>query len=374
MRRKEIALICILVLIFNVIPLSVTAYSQQGTKSYIVSPWAEAEISKADSYGLIPASLKEVDLRKSITREEFAELAVLLYEKATNKKASPASTNPFTDTKNPEILKAYNLGITTGTSASTFSPKESTDREQIATMLSRTIRIIEPEGDFSISDAPTFTDEKDISPWALEHVKFMSKTGIIKGTDGKFMPKPITPEQKASGYAITTREQAIAMSVRAFQQYSKNIITETSIPANLLGQWRYHFDAGVNGQSFYEIEFEKDGTFSFRMAIVVSTGSGFTSSTYGVAASSEGKYKSTGDNKILLYDIVGGSVSENIYNDNFYEHIEKTYSIRDTLLEDIEFYYTVENNSITFKPLIETGPNKLGFGLLTEEDSLTFVK
>ncbi len=121
--------------------------------------------------------------------------------------------------KNPEILKAYQVGITAGASATTFEPNKLINREQVATMLSRAIRIMVPTADFSTDGAPTFKDEKNISTWALEHVKYMSKIGIIKGIDGNFMPKAITSAQIAEGYANTTREQAIAMGVRAFEKY-----------------------------------------------------------------------------------------------------------------------------------------------------------
>ena len=73
-----------------------------------------------------------------------------------------------------------------------------------------------PNGDFSTTGAPTFTDEDKISSWALEHVLYMAKKGIIKGSDGKFMPKAVTTMETASGYATTTREQAVAMSLRSF--------------------------------------------------------------------------------------------------------------------------------------------------------------
>lgn len=183
------------------------------------SQWATAELKKADEYGIIPDSLKGADMTKPITREEFAELAVKLYEKTTGKAAVAASPNPFTDTANPEILKAFKLGVTTGTSATTFAPKELTNREQVATMLSRAIRVMAPGADFSTDGAPSFTDQKDISSWALEHVKFMSKNEIIKGSNGKFMPKATTTAEKAAGYATTTREMAIAMSVRSFEKF-----------------------------------------------------------------------------------------------------------------------------------------------------------
>jgi len=208
----------------NVISRNMPAWSE-------ASAWATGELKKADDYGLIPDSLKGADMTKPITREEFAELAVKLYEKTTDTKATAASPNPFTDTSNPEILKAFKLGITTGTSATTFAPKDLTNREQVATMLSRAIRVMAPDGDFSTDGAPNFTDQKDISSWALEHVKFMSKNGIIKGADGKFMPKATTTAQSAAGYATTTREQAIAMSVRSYEQF-KDISTKTLIESS----------------------------------------------------------------------------------------------------------------------------------------------
>lgn len=199
----------------NIASTKVQAYSN-------ASNWAKPELDKANDYGLIPGILKGADMTKPITREEFAELAVKLYEKTTGNAAQATSPNPFTDTKNTEILKAYNIGVTVGTSATTFSPKTLINREQMATMLSRTIRAMVPNADFSTAGAPIFNDEKHISAYALEHVKYMSKNGIILGSNGNFMPKAVTPAQEAEGYARATREQAIAMSVRTFEKYNSN--------------------------------------------------------------------------------------------------------------------------------------------------------
>lgn len=194
-------------------------YSQNMPAWSGASAWASAELQKADDYELIPDILSGANMTKPITREEFAALALKLYEKVTGETAAAASSDPFTDTNNPEVLKAYALGITTGTSSTTFDPKDLTNRQEVATMLSRAIRIMAPDADFSTDGAPAFSDSTDISSWALEHVKFMSKAGIIKGTDGKFMPRATTTAQEAAGYAVTTREQALAMSVRIFEQY-----------------------------------------------------------------------------------------------------------------------------------------------------------
>ncbi len=197
----------------NIASTKVNAYSD-------ASAWAKSELDEADQKGLIPDSLRGADMTKPITREEFAELAVKLYEKTTGTSVT-AGNNPFTDTTNPEIIKAYQLGITTGITPTTFAPKELTNREQVATMLTRTIKKMVPDGDFSTAGAPTFTDQKNISTWALDSVLYMAKQGIIKGSEGKFMPKAVTTAEIAAGYATTTREQAIAMSLRTYNQLVK---------------------------------------------------------------------------------------------------------------------------------------------------------
>jgi len=181
------------------------------------SAWATAELKKADDAGLIPGILKGADLTKPITREEFCELALLLYEKTTGKTPAPASPNPFTDTKNAQVLKAFALGITKGTSDTTFSPKNLITRQECATMLYRAIKAIAPGADYSIAGVADFPDQKDIDSWAVEGTKYMSKLGIIKGDNrGYFMPRATTTAQTAAGYGMATREAAILMSVRTY--------------------------------------------------------------------------------------------------------------------------------------------------------------
>jgi len=183
------------------------------------SSWAEPELKKAEEAGLIPGILEGVDLTRPITREEFCELSVLLYEKTTGKNAPTAASNPFIDTQNSQILKAYQLGITSGTSADTFSPRILINREQCAAMLFRAMKAIEPDRDFNITGVRDFPDQKYISEWAVEATKYMSKVGIITGDNqGNFMPKATTTAQEAAGYGRATREQAIALSLRTYEK------------------------------------------------------------------------------------------------------------------------------------------------------------
>ena len=186
------------------------------------SQWATGELKKAEEYGLVPDSLKGADLTKNITREEFAEVALLMYQKASGiTDTTPYSPNPFVDTANAQILKAFKLGIVKGVSATEFKPKELINREQVAAMLTRTIKLIAPDADYGVAGAPTFSDQKDISGWALNDCLYMAKIGIIKGSDGKFMPRAVSEAQKAVGYANTSREQALAMSVRTVEKLQK---------------------------------------------------------------------------------------------------------------------------------------------------------
>ncbi|HEX2945318.1 MAG TPA: S-layer homology domain-containing protein [Clostridia bacterium] len=182
------------------------------------SKWAVPELKKASELELIPDILKGADMTKPISREEFAELAVLLYEKTAQKTATPVSPNPFKDTKNPQILKAFTIGITDGTSATTFSPKTLINREQCAAMLFRTIKAIAPDADYSVAGVKNFPDQKYISAYAVEATKYMSKLGIIQGDSaGNFMPKATTTAQKAANYGMATREAAILMAARTYE-------------------------------------------------------------------------------------------------------------------------------------------------------------
>ncbi|HHV75519.1 MAG TPA: hypothetical protein GXX41_12975 [Thermoanaerobacterium sp.] len=208
----------------NIVSIGAEAFYKEA------SNWAKPELQKANDLGLIPDILKGADMTKPITREEFAELAVVLYERVTDKKSEPVSPNPFTDTANPQILKAYNLGITSGTSQTTFSPKVLINREQCAAMLFRAIKAIHPQGDYSIAGVKDFPDQKHISSWAVEATKYMNKIGVIAGdAQGNFMPKATTPAQEAAGYGMATREQAIALSVRTHDKAPEIKASSTNI-------------------------------------------------------------------------------------------------------------------------------------------------
>jgi len=188
------------------------------------SSWATAELQKASDLGLIPAVLMGADMTKPITRAEFAAISVKVYENLANTKAQPVATNPFTDCSDAEVLKAYNLGVTNGTSATTFTPNQILNREQAATMLTRVYKKVSMDGwtlatdsQFTLSyeKPPVFADDELISGWAKDSVYFMNANKIINGVGGnKFAPKNTTSAEEATGYANATREQALLIAAR----------------------------------------------------------------------------------------------------------------------------------------------------------------
>lgn len=192
------------------------------------SDWAISELEKAKSLDLIPQILNDADLTQKVTREEFAEVSVKLYESLSGKSAEEATENPFSDTKNPQILKAYNLGITNGVTATTFAPSETLTREQASTMLARAYQsayALEKLPDFEKNQ--TFADDDLISSWAKDSVYFMAAKGVISGVSAThFAPKPANDEDAARGYGSATREQSLILAVRICE----NLRTEPVTP------------------------------------------------------------------------------------------------------------------------------------------------
>ena len=195
------------------------------------SDWAQPYVQQADELGLIPEVLEGADMSKPITRLEFAAVCVKTYEAIAGTAALPAITNPFTDTRDTEVLKAYNLGVTNGTSATTFGPDTLLNREQMSTMLTRVFkRVTMPgwtlttDGQFTLNyqmPAP-FADDADISAYARDSVYFMASHGIVGGMGNNiFAPRAVTTQQQAQGYAQATREQALTIAVRMVESFGK---------------------------------------------------------------------------------------------------------------------------------------------------------
>lgn len=173
------------------------------------STWAQSDVNFALNDNLLDLDLLGNDYTKNISRLQFCSVVVRLAEEMTGKTITPAAANTFTDTSNAYVLKAYAAGITSGTSATTFSPDATLNRQQMATFLYRTLRYIEKNSDYKYtsytSKLANYADNAQLESWAVESMAFMNALDLIKGTSDT----TLSPNNKC------TIEQAIAVAERS---------------------------------------------------------------------------------------------------------------------------------------------------------------
>ncbi|MEA4848009.1 MAG: hypothetical protein VB106_12330, partial [Clostridiaceae bacterium] len=85
-----------LIFLFMVIVMA-TSITYADSDSSQPSNWAKAEIEEAKDIDLIPERIQG-EYKSNISREEFSEIAVNLYEALSGKEAVLQGENPFTDT------------------------------------------------------------------------------------------------------------------------------------------------------------------------------------------------------------------------------------------------------------------------------------
>ncbi len=176
------------------------------------SDWARDYMEQAGAKGLIPDRLSGQDLTQEITRAEFASVAVKLYEALNPNVSVSTSTNPFTDTTDSDVLRAYALGIVNGVSEDRFAPDQTLTREQAVTMLGRVYELTETS---AVSGGATleqsdqlFADDGSISDYARNYVYFFVGQGIVDGVGhGQFSPLGTMTREQAVKVAVETADK-----------------------------------------------------------------------------------------------------------------------------------------------------------------------
>ena len=193
----------------------------KGTKSYLLdgkggetllpanvmehdySSWAKDEVAAAGEHGLTESfSYPKLD----ITRENFTQLVMNLYNKIYPDKEIPALETKFTDcSDDPNVNNAAALGIITGYEDGTFRPYKTISRQEAATMLDRLYQVL--GGKTDVVSEKAFADDAKIGDWARDSVYAMRKIGIMQGKEkNQFCP--------TDGY---TAEQSIVTIERMYQ-------------------------------------------------------------------------------------------------------------------------------------------------------------
>lgn len=178
---------------------------------HLTSTWAKDVVVEAFLNHMVPAYMEEAhnyDLRGSVTRGEFAGIAVRLYEAMSGEEAFYTDDDPFVDVETGTdrytfIMAARDLGIVKGTSttARIFEPDKLVSRQEAALMLSRVFEAV--GGEIPAGASTTFGDNGEISSWAMDAVAFMSARGIINGVgSNRFNPKGNATVEEALKIAV----------------------------------------------------------------------------------------------------------------------------------------------------------------------------
>lgn len=192
---------------FSVFP-GVDSYALSENAVNSASSWAKKDILAAEELNLLTDRIQG-NFQDKITREEFSELAVKLYEALRGKEAKVPTNHPFADTRNPNIAAANKLGIVNGVGNNRFLPNGIASREEVSVILYNAIKAAKPEYGYISRNEHVFRDQNMISSWAKEAVKYLYSRGVVKGVGNKtFSPR-----------ATTSREEAIIMVKRIYEAF-----------------------------------------------------------------------------------------------------------------------------------------------------------
>ncbi len=180
--------------------VNVFAYSAVGS---VPSDWAVSQIEEAKQLGIITPRA-QMNYLAPLTREGYCELVVVMLERLLGYELPAPPINPFNDTANPSILKAYEFGVTAGLTQTTFGPTNNITREQVAAMTVRALQNAQFKTGTILLEPPArdllFADRDQIESYALESMKYSTSNNIFVGDQpggtGYVFPKNFITSQE----------------------------------------------------------------------------------------------------------------------------------------------------------------------------------
>lgn len=157
--------------------------------------WAKDSIEKLASRGIISGmGNNKFEPQKNVTREEFVKIIVAAY----NLIDENAQNTNFEDVDNKQwyakyVASAYNAGIISGVSDTSFGTGEPITREDMAVIAFRAAKLGKTQ------DGERFFDDDLISGYAKDAVYTMKAKGMMRGKgDGIFDPKAYATRAEAA--------------------------------------------------------------------------------------------------------------------------------------------------------------------------------
>ena len=174
---------------------------------YGISTWAIMEVREMQKRGMIPSCLDNCNMKDGITRAQMCGIAILAYEKVTGADYTPKNSGYFTDSNDPDVNAAYELGIVGGYGNGKFGPNDTLTREQFFKIMANFMQVIGyPRDDSRAVSLSQYRDGSSVASWAQSPARLMIYIGAVRG-DGK----NLNPKNN------TTIEEAIAIFLRCFK-------------------------------------------------------------------------------------------------------------------------------------------------------------
>ena len=175
---------------------------QGGLPLYTAADWAVDILNRAEDNQLITKRNRS-NFQKTITRLEFAELAVNLIEKVTGQ-TLPLSETVFNDTSDEVARKAVYADVTAGKGDNRFAPDDPITRQEICVMLNKVIKYVDQStGHTTLTNTSTqldsarFNDTHQVAPWAVTSVAALTNNGLMSGKGSGVAPLDNTTTQEA---------------------------------------------------------------------------------------------------------------------------------------------------------------------------------
>ena len=203
---KQLKRICSFALIITLLASTVSASAAATYSDIPEGAWYASAVEHVTNRGIFNGYSTEVFApQATLTREMFV---TALGRKNGLDLESIENNHQFSDVdfeswSGPYIVWAYETGLTQGTSATTFSPKDAVTREQVAVFVDNYLCSIGLPADAGEESSCDYSDADGINLWAVEAVESLYDCGLMTGNpQGEFEPKE----------SITRAEAAVVLT------------------------------------------------------------------------------------------------------------------------------------------------------------------
>ncbi|MGE7614605.1 S-layer homology domain-containing protein [Paenibacillus sp. NPDC101420] len=164
-----------------------------------VQAWAGKQIQVVAAKGAIEGVGEGKFAPKSnVTRAEFAKMLIRALNLENNSAVQSFSDVSSTAWYAPYVAVAAEKGIITGRSAAKFDPNATITRAEMATMISRAVKSINPAATTNATAISQFSDAAKISASLRDGVAFAASHNLVIGNAGKFNPNDTATRAEAA--------------------------------------------------------------------------------------------------------------------------------------------------------------------------------